>query len=145
MGKIRNNKYKYASCALRFDLNRPSETKDFFIKKINKIDNDLAKENGEILGSREHSKWLYGEDTGINNGSIHSNVWRGSAAELATSNLLAIYPVMGWWKERKSAKAYNNKLRYSLIVSIKTPDIKTDIYTPIANLIKIPVPISIDI
>ena len=52
---------------------------------------------------------------------------------------------MGWWKERKSAKAYNNKLRYSLIVSIKTPDIKTDIYTPIANLIKIPVPISIDI
>ena len=104
MGKIPNNKYKYASCGLRFDLNRPSETKDFFIKKINKIDNDLAKENGEILGSREHSKWLYGEDTGINNGSIHSNVWRGSAAELATSNLLAIYPVMGGGKKENLPK-----------------------------------------
>lgn len=145
MGKIPNNKYKYASCGLRFDLNRPSEKKDFFIKKINKIDNDLAKENGEILASRENSKWLYGEDTGINNGSVHSNVWKGTAAELATSNLLAIYPVMGWWKERKSAKAYNNKLRYSLVVSIKTPDIETDIYTPIANLVKIPVSTSVNI
>ena len=145
MGKIPNNKYKYSSCGLRFDLNRPNETKDFFIKKINKIDNDLAKRNGETLGSREKPKWLYGEDTGINNGSIHSNVWKGTAAELATCNILAVYPVMGWWKERKSAGAYNNKLRYSLIVSIKTPSVETDIYTPIANIINIPVSTQINI
>ncbi len=140
MGKIPNNKYRYASYGLRFDINRPNEEKDFFIKKINKKDGDLAKSNGEELSSRESSKWLYGENTGIYNGSVHSNVWKGTAAELATSNILAVYPVMGWWKDRKSLERYNKKTRYSLIVSIKTPSIETDIYTPIKNSIAIPVP-----
>lgn len=49
----------------------------------------------------------------------------------------------GWWKNLKRKQKYNEKLRYSLILSIETPENVAEIYTSIAqkvnveNLIKI--------
>lgn len=37
------------------------------------------------------------------------------------------------------------KLKFSLIVSLSTPETEIDIYTPVANMIKIPVPTEISI
>jgi len=37
----------------------------------------------------------------------------------------------GWWKELKDQGRWGNKARYSLIVSIATPE--TDIYTEVAS------------
>ncbi len=34
-------------------------------------------------------------------GSIHSDAWTGTAAQLASSNLLVVYPVTGWWRYRR--------------------------------------------
>lgn len=140
MGKIPNSKYRYASYGLRFDVNRFDEIdKEKFVATINKIDKDLANSNGEEIGGRSNSPWLYSDACGINNGSVHCNVWRGTATELANSNLIAVYPVMGWWKDRPYLGCCNKKTRYSLIVSLKTQEIETDIYTPVKNKISIPI------
>lgn len=140
-----NNKYRYSSFGLRFDVNRLNETKENMVRKINKIDNKFAKEHNLELYDRPDSPWRYSDECGINNGSVHSNVWEGTAAYLAESNCVIVYPVMGWWKDRKHFACYNKKARYSLIVSLSTPETNVDIYTPVANMIKIPVPTEISI
>jgi len=74
---------------------------------------------------------------GVNNrnvGSIHSDIWEDTAANLAENRYLAIYPGGGWWKERVGLGKYNSKIRYSLIVSLSTPAQSIDLYTPIMNI-----------
>lgn len=139
MGKISNNKYRYSSYGLRFDVNRFNESKEEFTAKINQIDKELAKSSGNYTSGRAESMWKYSDACGVFNGSLHSNVWNGTAAELAQNNLLAVYPVMGWWKDRPNLGCCNKHARYALIVSLKTPSVETDIYTPVANQINIPV------
>ncbi len=78
--------------------------------------------------------WLLGDFR--NKGSIHKDVWIGSAAELAERGILAIYPATGWWKTRKKLGKYNKMARYSLIVSIETASTDIDLYTPIQNEMK---------
>jgi hypothetical protein len=68
-------------------------------------------------------------------GSIHSDTWHGSAAELAERGYIAVYPVLGWWKERANLQRWGKRARYALIVTIKTPGVETDIYTAVANRI----------
>jgi hypothetical protein len=65
-------------------------------------------------------------------GSIHSDVWRGTAAELASRGYLAVYPTMGWWNKRSHLEGWTKSSRYSLIVSIETPSVDVDLYTPVA-------------
>lgn len=55
--------------------------------------------------------------------------------DLADMNLIAVYPVTGWWRTRKQLKKWENKIRYSLVVSIKVEDVNVDIYTPIRTMI----------
>jgi hypothetical protein len=70
-------------------------------------------------------------------GSLHSDIWRGTGAALAERRHLAIYPVGGWWKERPQLGNGNRKVRYALLVSVKTPATDVDLYTPIANAIAV--------
>jgi hypothetical protein len=42
-------------------------------------------------------------------------------------------PVTGWWKERQHLGRHDRKARYSLIVSIETPEAGVDLYTPISE------------
>ena len=77
-----------------------------------------------------------------NKGSIHSDIWRGSAAELARRDYLAIYPVAGWWKEKPDLQRFDRDVRYSLCLTIRALAAQ-DIYTPIANTIETPVHIPI--
>jgi len=57
--------------------------------------------------------------------------------------MIAVYPIMGWWKENPKHEKWNNKARYSLIVSIKAPETEVELYTAIQNMIKQPVEITI--
>lgn len=149
-----STKYSYQSTALRFVLINPGEDFDNFQLRTNKINQDAFKEatgmgkkdkldSAVMEGEKGSDRWALGADN-VFKGSIHSNYWTGTAAEIASCNRLAIYPqASGWWKQLKRQHKHNSRLRYSLIVSIETPENSTDIYTPIAtkvaveNLVKV--------
>lgn len=52
----------------------------------------------------------------------HSDIWTGTAADLASSNLIAIHPAVGWWRERHHLGKFDKQTRYSLVVSVSLPD-----------------------
>ena len=98
-----------------------------------------SKEDAEDVvqeaNTRVSSRWLLGANN-RNVGSIHSDIWYGTAAELATSNLIAVYPTTGWWKGRPNLKRGDSKIRYSLVVSISTPKTDVDLYNMVMTEIR---------
>ena len=105
-----------------------------------------AEAQDEDFNSSENASvskhWVLGPQS-RDKGSIHSDIWKGSAAELADSNLIAVYPTIGWWRERAHLNKWNSKTRYSLIISINTPEESVDIYTPVAVQVGIKPPVEI--
>lgn len=132
------DKYRYQSYGLRFDLNNITETEATFKSRINAA----AREEDEDFHSESGSdRWLIGS-RGRSLGSIHSDIWKDSAANIASCNLLGIYPVLGWWRQRTNLRKWDSVTRYSLIVSLKTPATNVDLYTPVINLIQPPITIT---
>lgn len=125
-------RYSYASHGLRFDVKTPTETLDQFRRRINRI--AFEEERGD-KSSSDSSRWLLGSDL-RSLGSLHSDLWTGTAAELAQRGFIAVYPVIGWWRERHQFERWSNRARYSLVVTIRAPETDVDIYTPVANLIR---------
>ena len=127
------NKYRYASHGLRFDVRRSLESIESFKQRINQYARD---EEYQSLSTSDSEDWLLGVNLrGL--GSVHSDTWRGSASALAEKGYIAVYPVIGWWKERANFEHWGKSARYALIVSIKTPEVETDIYTAVENQISI--------
>lgn len=127
------DKYRYPSCGLLFDVNNPYESKEEFERRISKAMRD---EDSDIeISSNDSNRWLLGTQN-RNVGSIHSDIWEGTAAELSQSGYIMVYPTTGWWKLRTNLKKYNNKVRYALIVSIETPEETIDLYNEIMTIIK---------
>ena len=125
------SRYRYESHGLRFDVKRPLESTDDFRKRIN-----LAARDEEEGAHRSGSdlQWLIGKQ-GRHRGSLHSDIWRGTVADLASRGAIAVYPTAGWWKTRPVLERYDQTARYALVVSIKAPEIDVDLYTEVANLI----------
>lgn len=142
--KGNSTKYSYQSCALKFLLINPTEDFENFKVRTNRINiENLKDEQGvDKLSEVDYEKnpekrWFLGAET-VFKGSIHSNYWNGSAAEIASCNKLAIFPLAsGWWKQLKKQNKADSQLRYSLIVTIETPENSIDIYTPIATQVAI--------
>jgi len=132
------NKYRYASCGLRFEIKRPNETDAQFQQRINMAMRDEGYENTGV----PDNNWYLGENN-RNSGSIHSDVWIDTAINLAECGSIAIYPVVGWWRERTTLRKYNSRIRYSLVVSIETPEENIDLYTPIMTKIASKIPVAI--
>ncbi len=128
------SRHTYASHGLRFSVKRTSEKLKEFKKRINI---QIPKDEEEIpTNNDKDSGWFLGAQM-QSIGSIHSDIWRGTAADLAQREAIAIYPVGGWWKNNPAQEKWNQRTRYSLIVSIRVlENIETDIYTPIENKIK---------
>ncbi|MFT3686395.1 MAG: S8 family serine peptidase [Phycisphaerales bacterium] len=87
------NSFRYASHGLRFDLKRADETTDAFKARLS-ADVDAAEEEPGSDGGR----WVVGKQA-RSRGSLHSDWWHGTAAELADRDALAVYPVTGWWRD----------------------------------------------
>ena len=81
--------------------------------------------------SNDTSRWWIGINR-RNQGSIHSDFIRETAAQIAAYDKIAIYPATGWWKTRKSM--LEKGIKYALVVSLETPNV--DIYTPISQIIE---------
>ena len=136
------DKYRYASHGLRFFICNPNENEEQFVKRINKAIKEEDKPN-ESENSRSNINWRLGRQA-RELGSVHSDVWEGTPQDISECNLMAVCPIIGWWRERHHLKKYNSKARYSLIVSISTPEEEIDLYTPVKTKIdaRIPIPIS---
>jgi hypothetical protein len=130
------SRYRYASHQLRFDLREPDEANDDFRKRINK--KAKAEEEDRPTRSGEPDGWYVGSET-RNRGSLHTDIWEGTAADLAARELIAIYPVTGWWKELQARDQSHLGARYTLLISIETPVEEVDIWTPVAIEAGIPV------
>ena len=122
----------YRSHGLRFKMIDINESEEAFSARVSQS----AREDNYIPEGNEH--WILGSKV-RDKGSIHKDIWQGTAVDLATRNKIAIYPVGGWWKNRTQLARHTNQIRYSLVVTIETSDINVDIYTPV--LLQIPVEI----
>lgn len=134
------NRYRYASHGLRFDLNNTNETEQDFIRRLNKAAN--TDDDETIGGTSGSERW----QIGVRNrkqGSLHSDIWIGNAADLAACNFIGIYPIIGWWRERHNQVCFNKQTRYSLIVSLEVPEQQVDIYTTVRNMVAIPIEIQV--
>ncbi len=133
-------RYGYQSHGLRFAVCNPLETPADFERRINRF----VREDGYENPGLADPGWRFGRGSGFTSvGSIHSDVWRGTAASLASRGYLAVYPTMGWWNKRAHLNAWNKTARYSLIITIETPGVETDLYTPVANQIGVPIVIEV--
>lgn len=128
-------RYRYESHGLRFDVRRAHESEANFRARINAAARD--EEAGSTVGGDDPG-WIIGTKN-RHKGSLHSDIWRGSAADLASRGVLAVYPALGWWKTRSRLERYDRTARYSLIVSIHAPDVDIDLYTAVANQVALAV------
>ncbi|HGS7150257.1 TPA: S8 family peptidase [Klebsiella variicola subsp. variicola] len=132
--------YTYQSHGLRFAVIRPNQTLDNFRASINRNANneDYNGPEGDASG------WFLGPQLRVR-GSLHSDAWQGSAADLTEMNTIAVYPVGGWWKYRTAQERYTNPIKYSLLVSIYVPDENIDIYSEVENIVNIDTLVNIEV
>jgi len=121
-------RYIYPSHGLRFATRRPEENVESFRQRIN----TRARIEGEKPpGLDTESGWLFGSNQQQAAGSLHTDIWSGSAAALASKGAIAVYPVAGWWKNRATGDQSEQGVDYSLIVSIESPELEVDLWTPV--------------
>ncbi|HMZ85223.1 MAG TPA: S8 family peptidase [Giesbergeria sp.] len=125
------SKYHYPSHRLRFAVRRPLESVENFQARINAA--TIREEEGRVAAPAD-PEWLLGEGL-RHRGSLHHDIWRGSAADLASRGFIGVYPANGWWRTRQAQERYGLPARYSLIVSIHTPRVDVDLYAQIEQLI----------
>ncbi|MCC7026560.1 MAG: S8 family peptidase [Saprospiraceae bacterium] len=132
------DKYRYQSHGLRFDVNTVTESEDEFRRRVNIAARD---ESDEPVGNAGANRWAIGTNN-RSTGSIHSDYWEGTAVELAHCNHIAVYPIIGWWRERKHLEKVEQQTRYSLIISLETPAQDVELYTTVRNMIELPIEIN---
>ncbi len=113
-----DKKFRYASHGLRFALKGPLETEDQFKQRISR--QEWEEEEGQSPPSTaDKITWSIGSRLRTR-GSIHCDWWTASATEVAQCGQVAVFPVTGWWRERKHLGYVEKQARYSLIITIST-------------------------
>jgi len=113
-------------------VKRAHESEKEFRTRINVAARDADEQTTTSSGNDPN--WLLG----IRNrhkGSLHSDIWKGTAAELASRGVIAVYPVSGWWKTRPKLERFDETVQYSLIVSIHVPEVDVELYSAIGNML----------
>ena len=128
------SRYRYESHGLRFEVKRPVESILEFRRRINLAARDEGE--GTRRGSGSDPAWLIGTRA-RHRGSLHCDIWRGTAADLASRGVIAVYPTSGWWKSRPALERYDKSAQYTLVVSIKAPEVDVDLYTEVENRIAV--------
>ncbi|MDZ4290194.1 MAG: hypothetical protein U0984_19665, partial [Prosthecobacter sp.] len=106
--------------------------------------NDDDEEEPDVdVASLMDRSWALGPKLRGKGGSLIQDVWQGNAADLASMDRIAVFPVKGWWASRTFPKdspwhhCHKKPLRYSLIISL---EVSADIplYNEISNLLSVP-------
>ncbi len=128
------SKFYYPSHRLRFDVQRPLDAStDDFVARVNAA--AKREEEGDPVNPSDPD-WYLG-DRQRHRGSLHQDVWTGTAADLASRGFLAVYPAAGWWRTRPALERFDLPARYSLVVSILTEQTEVDLYNVIAQKLAI--------
>jgi hypothetical protein len=115
----------YRSFGLRFAMKKRTETANEFRRRLSTFEGEREE------AGKETDYWLLGPQA-VQAGSLHCDLWRGPAIDLARHDLIAIYPVGGWWKSHIGQRRMNDVARYALGISITAPDQDVDLYAEIS-------------
>lgn len=132
--------FRYPGCALRFKVSSPGQKENDLAAEVSKFAADEFKKQNRVHVGGATKDWTLGQ--ACFRGSVHSDIWQGTAADLLSMRHIAVFPVTGWWRTRRSQERWESRLKYSLIVSLESENQTLDIYTEIENQIKVPVTIS---
>ena len=127
-----SSRYRYESHGLRFEVKRPYESEEEFRIRINLAARDEEEQTNTRSG--DDPNWRLGTRN-RHKGSLHSDIWVGQAADLASRGVIAVYPVTGWWKTRQKLERYEQSVQYSLIVSILAPEVDAGLYSAIESML----------
>ena len=131
-GKAATRPETYRSFGLRFAIKKRTETEAQFRTRVGAA----QKKAGDEAAGTESDCWLLGPKA-VQAGSLHCDLWRGHAIDLAGHDAIAVYPVGGWWKTHLGQRRTSDKARYALTVSISAPAHQVDLYTEIAQLVEL--------
>ena len=129
-GKAATRPETYRSFGLRFDMKKRSESDAYFRSRIS-----ASQEKDGTKIDAEQSYWLLGPKA-VQAGSLHCDLWRGHAVDLALHDAIAVYPVGGWWKSHAGQKRMTDRARYALVISISAPGQNVDLYSEITALVE---------
>ncbi|MFI0818567.1 S8 family peptidase [Streptomyces sp. NPDC021098] len=141
------DRFVYPSHELRFELPRPGEGPIDFQRRVSH--DAAADELGRPAGARRGKPrsdrgWLLGQGQ-RQRGSLCSDLWEGTAGELAERGHVAVYPASGWWHRQKATDRAEVPVAYALLVTIRTRSSETDLLTPIRSEIAARIPVSVPI
>lgn len=145
---LKGQKYRYASHLLRFTFKRSTESDQQFQRALEKRIEE-EEEQPDLFAEPEgraqsDTKWALGPQLCGKSGSLVQDIWKGSPAELAEMDQVAVYPAKGWFATRSFKEGHEFfgchqwPVRYSLIVSIDAEQ-EIGLYTEISNMIGIEV------
>ena len=130
-GSYNVNPSRYQSYGLRFDLKRPLESQEEFLQRVNTLEREHPR--AVVPKAKSDSGWLLGSKS-ISAGSLHCDVWEGTAASLVQRDLICVKPVAGWWRDRAKAAFVEAEGRYALVATLETAA-ETNIYSPIEQVV----------
>ncbi|MGA0615661.1 S8 family peptidase [Paracoccus sp. KR1-242] len=130
-GRAATRPETYRSFGLRFAMKKRSDTKEQFKRRVS------GQQEKDTSGpQQEGDYWLLGSNA-AQAGSLHCDLWRGRAIDLALHDAVGVYPVTGWWKTHPGQKRFNDKGRYALVISISAPDQDVDLYAEIKSAVEV--------
>ena len=124
------------SHSLRFAVKRSLGNIQQFRQRINRAAE--AEEDGRPVSLRAAMTGC--SATVRDRGSIHSDIWRGSAAALADARRDRRVSRERLVEGEPGFQRWERSARYALLVSVRAPGANIDIYTPIANQLAISIP-----
>ena len=128
-GRAATRPESYRSFGLRFAMKKRNETSAKFRSRIS-----AATEREPAESESEKSCWLLGPKS-IQAGSLHCDLWRGRAIDLALHDEIAVYPVGGWWKSHVGQRRMTDKGRYALVISLSAPGHAVDLHAEVVSLV----------
>lgn len=128
-GKAATRPDTYRSFGLRFQMKKRNYTSARFRRLLSASQEGDATETDD-----EKSCWLLGPKA-IQAGSLHCDLWRGRAIDLAMHDEIAVFPVGGWWKSHVGQRRMNDKARYALVISLSAPGHAIDLHAEVVSIV----------
>ncbi|ELR72890.1 hypothetical protein C900_00851 [Fulvivirga imtechensis AK7] len=132
--------FRYHSHELDFKLIKPLEPLNEFKRRISAASSGTDENDDDTIDTSSEL-WTLKERI-RSKGSIKKDFKTTSGVELSRRNILSVYPKNGWYRTRKQLGKIDSIVRYSLIVTIETPEQEVDLYTPVFNMVQTAVPIT---